>query len=131
MMLTSTLPSDLRAVIKQVKKKYYDIPNKTIETTDDYLWPLSMSEMGFVTGNGLTVKEEGDCYEGYTPGKVAGTAYSELIKKAGTKAVSYYTRSKWASGLTLRGVDTSGKSATITQGSSSSTSGFAFPCFCI
>lgn len=128
--LYNNLPDDLKAVIKQVKKKYYDIPDGAIGTTDDHLWMISMSELGFTSISGM--KDEGECYEGYTDGKTSGVKYDELIRYIGTTAISYQTRSKWASGVdNLNCITTDGAASTMTQGSTSPTKGFAFPCFCI
>ena len=126
-MLTSDLPQDLVSVIKKVKKKYFDIPNGTIETTDDYLWPMSMSEMGFVSSGIYNIQDEGDCYAGYTPGKKWTETHSELIKYADSTAVDYFTRSKWASGLNTKAIGDDGKPYNANQGAEIS----AFPCFCI
>ncbi len=127
MPLTAVLPSDLVAVIKQVKKTYYDIPNAAMETTNDYLWVPSLTELGYAVGSG-DFQEMGECYEAYTPGKTSAGTYSELIESSGGSAVMYMTRSKSGSSVTHPCISSSGKYTTKDQGSSLVHS---FPHFCI
>lgn len=123
MALNGILPSDLVNVIKQVKKKYYDIPNAAIETTDDYLWLPSLSELGF-TDYG----DHGECYAAYTQNKVASTDYAELIEYNDGSAVMYGTRSKASASLNQPCISMRGSYTTSTQGSGGI---YTFPHFCI
>ena len=93
MMLNGILPAALVNVIKQVKKTYYDVPNKALETTDDYLWLISAPEIGFQTDT-----QDGQCYEYYSPNKTISTTYKELMMYNSGSAVSWRTRSKYISG---------------------------------
>lgn len=121
--LQYVLPDNLVAVIKQVSKKYHDIPNNAVETTNDYLWLPSLSELGF-TAYG----DHGECYEAYTPNKVASTNYEELIEYNNGSACVYATRSKASSYISIPCISASGAYTTVNQSFSTT---FTFPHFCI
>lgn len=121
-------PADLVAVIKQVKKKYYDLDTKAVETADDYVWVESATELGYVAGSAYYLNDEGECYAAYTPNKSLTTVYPELIRYKNEQAVRYHTRTKGAAGSNMSDIDTSGKHM---LGDQSSSMAYLFPCFCI
>ena len=123
--LWAKLPSDLKSVIKQVRKVAYNTVDGAMSYSDDYLWLPSSKELGFsVSGS---IRDEGECYACYTPGKNQITSYPDLVKYNNNTAVKYLTRSKESSEQ-VGAVDATGMKSTHRCGADKN---YAFPCFCI
>lgn len=122
--LQGNLPSDLKKVIKKVRKKAYNTVDSVMSYSDDYIWLPSSKELGFTVSG--SIRDEGECYAIYTPGKDQLTAYPELITYNNGNAVKHLTRSKESS-TTVGAVSATGTKDSFTLG----TTGYAFPCFCI
>lgn len=119
---TSAMESALASVVKTVIKKYYDLNDSTVKTTEDKMWAPSLSEIGCGS-----LADEGDRYEKYTSNKSVGSTYAELKKyDGGGTAQVWATRTKTSSGTKVYGVNISGVITTVTQGSSTASSGFGF-----
>lgn len=123
--LLNDIPSDLKTVVKKVRKVAYNTYEGVMGYSDDYFWLPSYTELGFPAGG--SIRNEGECYAMYTPDKQDLTAYSDLIKSNNGTAVKYYTRSKM-SATTVGSVDATGMKSTYTLGTDNI---YGFPCFCI
>jgi len=92
---TFTFPADFLAVLKPVTKIFYDAADKAYNTCEDTFFLPSVSELGWARN------AEGECYALFSDGKNNTTEYAELVvnSPAQGKAVEYWTRTKYATGV--------------------------------